>query len=239
MKYWMTVLCAVAQTQSVLAGPPLMSDDPNLAGPKQAQLIGAVIQSNGQSDLVFDGTLGLFDNLDAIVVIGGHFSNQRQDGLSVSPAVKWRWFKNATVNVAWTPALTISTAGPESLSIPLQAELSWSHVTVGTDLGYAFVFDQTTSGFVAPYLGVPVGRWVFQIELWYGWVGKFQDEEIFTSIGVDVRFFERVHFLVAASIGLHDFDRYRVYTGIQWDLSFVRFDGSKHSGGVASAPDLS
>jgi len=237
----------VLQPAGVLAGPPLISDDPNTVGPGVVQPILAVsVAHEGKTTLVraplVDLTVGLVDSLDMTFIAS-------LDGLPIragevwwrpnsllAPGLKWELFETDRGSLALSPAFAVNMAriSRSFALLPLQGELAVGarrRAVIGFDVGYEPVLNSVHRWFVAPYARYSVSRKLDVLfETWC--LGSGASANLGGSLGTDYGILgSEIRLLAALSTAFVAFNaprlEVRAYLGIQYTFATKRSSGSK------------
>jgi hypothetical protein len=170
------------QSAVAVAGPPLISDDPNTVGPGVAQPIFSMIVSNRGSRTtlrapLLDLTVGLVESLDVTLIASFDATydasmRPRWELFGVlTPGIKWEFFETARGSLCLSPAFSYNTLAPErvGLLLPLQGELAVGDVdaVIGFDVGYLPFFKGSDEWFAIIYGRTAVTRRLKVLgELW-------------------------------------------------------------------------
>lgn len=233
-----------------LAGPPLISDDPNTIGPGVVQPIFAVsVAHEGKTTLVraplADLTVGLVDSLDMTLIAS-------VDGLPIragdvwwrpnsllAPGLKWELFETDRGSLAFSPAFALN-MGRISRSfalLPLQGELAVGarrRAVIGFDVGYEPVLNSVHRWFIIPYTRYSVSRKLdLLFETWS--LGSGASANLGGSFGTDYGILgSEIRILAALSTAFVAFSaprlELRAYLGVQYKFATKRSSGSLPSG---------
>jgi hypothetical protein len=226
-----------------LAGPPLIADDPHTVGPGVAQPIFAISTWNWKGRTlvqgpVLDVTIGLVDSFDVTLVaslISEHANetgSRWQLGGTLTPGIKWEFFRTERGSLCASPAFFVSSIAPGSpfILLPLQGELSVGRkqAAVGFDVGFVPVFHGHDEWFAAVYGQSAVAeRLKLYGELWSFGSGPAHTADLGLSVGASYQILgEELELIGAVSPGLMSFGgprlNVRVYLGFQYTFERPR-----------------
>lgn len=226
---------------NALAGPPLISDDPNTIGPGNVQPIVSVsvFQAEDVTTVrapLVDLTVGLVESLDMTLIAAvvhtrdGSVEPPWADRASIFPGLKWEFFITDRGSLAFSPAFNVNTSSPRRsfALLPFQGELSVGRrrrATVGFDAGYELVVDSSHRWFVAPYARYAASPKIHALfELWLLAEAFVDTVSLGGSVGIDYGIVgDAVRLIAALSPGFATFDGPRVdvraYLGVQYIFS--------------------
>jgi hypothetical protein len=132
---------------SAAAGPPLVTDDPNVVekGHAEAIIAGAGVQrSRNERDWVgplLDVSVGVASSLELGLQTIPVWGSAGKDGLIIVAGTKWAPVQRDRIVVAIAPSLGVATqsGGNEFAFLPLQLEARIGRWQVGTEGGYEVI----------------------------------------------------------------------------------------------------
>jgi hypothetical protein len=223
----------------VLAGPPLISDDPNTVGPDVVLPIFAVSVSHQGDTTVLraplvDLTVGLVDSLDMTFIASLNALQRRSEDpwwrptSLLAPGLKWEFFETERGSLAFSPAFAVNTGTVKRsfALLPIQGELTVGarrRAVIGFDAGYEPVLNNVHRWFVIPYARYSVSRKLdLLFETWC--LGSGAAANLGGSVGTDYGILGRdIRLLAALSTAFVAFGAPRLdvrgYLGVQYTFA--------------------
>lgn len=163
----MIALALLCWPRPVLAGPPLIADDPNTIGPGNVLPIisASVLAQGGETAIqapISDLTVGLVNSLDFTLLTplvsrrNAEVTPPWSHTTLFAPGLKWEFFETDRGSLCFSPAFYINSGRIDRsfALLPMEGELKVGRRrkgTIGFDIGYQPVLDATHRWFVAPY----------------------------------------------------------------------------------------
>jgi hypothetical protein len=240
------VVAAGAWPGQVSAGPPLIADDPNTIGPRNAQPIVAatVLRRRDETVIrgpVLDQTVGAADSLDVTLIVSFNSIHRTEESRDwrwlgvITPGIKWQFFRRDRGSLCLSPAFSVGTAKPDGplLLLPLQGEIAVGERTarLGFDAGYRVGWSAPDEWFASIYGQIKgTERLTIQGEVWSFGSSEGRRATLGLTVGATYLVFrrasKRLDLLVALSPGLASFNRpkldVRAYVGFQYTFARPR-----------------
>jgi len=216
MSVGLIVFLLLVVTHTVIAAPPLVSDDTRTVGKGTLEAIMATSGiGTGDTQLyslpILDLTIGATDQFDLILIFQPVYVNEEgQDEFTSVPftaGFKWQFFTtSSSITTSITPTVTHDTRNTSDTMwrLPVQFEYLIGEWRIGTDMNYTIVKTVTDRWRAGIYSGWSVNEKVELLtEVW----GSSQDElnlaQYGWSVGIDAAVKELVHFLAAGGTGIY------------------------------------
>lgn len=228
-----SIVMALLAGRAVMAGPPLLSDDPHTLGSGRVELI-ATANAFGVGDAtdifvpMLDLTLGVFEGVDLTLVASPSFAVIPREPVDTAAAVeaglKWQPVRGEHWNVAFSPfaALNAGLLRESNVVLPVQIEYRRPSFAIGIDGGYIVDLDRDDLWFLTLYGGWSVVDSLELLgEVWGGRNTPNESSSCGINLGLDWQLAPSLHLLAAGGPGMAiragRRARWYAYLGLQWN----------------------
>ena len=209
----------------LLAGPPLVIDDPGILDPGQWEFIGATSWTETDAGRVHDAPLidisyGITENLQASAVWGYVWvdpdgGSSEYDSSSPAVQVKWRFYNGERLQMAFGPGYLFGiSANRAALGIGTDDDVALLPVTfeyaVGGDwvlnaeVAYAAVEKDEDEWAYGASIGHPLANTMLFFELYGATDSEFDDNVLNFTVGADVEITPAWHLLFSVGSGISE-----------------------------------